>query len=379
MSAASSSGSRSSASGTVTNDIDRARSSVLTGRASTADASTTASLDPSITERDLVDELEVGGAQPPVGPSRHRDGAGDRAGHGVVGQWVARRPEQRGEAAGGGQEGSRGDDRARLDEEEAEVDRGARRQLHPLAEVPVEQIGRHLRLVGHPADDGGRALAGEERPGGVDHERLLVGEPEVHRQLLRQTEHAGGDDVALDLRCAPTDGRGQAGHPRPLPAPALDRELAVDHRQVRSLQVQTELVDPLPELGDRHLHVAVLGGRRSLRERGEALVAEGPQRPDPHRQLRDLAAHDRIAVEAGGLRQPDEVVDATGRGHHALHPQPTALVGQRPHRDPPAVVDLADEVLLGHDDVGEEHLGELGPARDVTQRAHLEARACPRR
>ena len=105
--------------------------------------------------------------------------------------------------------------------------------------------------------------------------------------------------------------------------------LAVDHRQVGALQVEAQLVDPLPQLGDRHLHVAVLGGRRSLRERGEALVAEGPQRPDPHRQLGDLAADDRVAVEAGGLGQLHEVVDAAGRGHHALDPQPAALVGQR--------------------------------------------------
>ena len=59
--------------------------------------------------------------------------------------------------------------------------------------------------------------------------------------------------------------------------------------------------------------------------------------------------------------------------HHALDPQRAALVGERAHRDPPAVVQLADEVRLRHDDVGEEHLGELGSARDVAQRPDLDA------
>ena len=47
---------------------------------------------------------------------------------------------------------------------------------------------------------------------------------------------------------------------------------------------------------------------------------------------------------------------------------------QRRHRDLPAVADAAEDVLLRHLDVGEEDLVELGVARDLHERPHLDAR-----
>ena len=58
---------------------------------------------------------------------------------------------------------------------------------------------------------------------------------------------------------------------------------------------------------------------------------------------------------------------------HALDPEAAALVRERALRDPPAVVQLADQVLARHLDVGEEHLGEVGRAGEVAERPDLDA------
>ena len=60
-----------------------------------------------------------------------------------------------------------------------------------------------------------------------------------------------------------------------------------------------------------------------------------------------------------------EIVDGLLHHRHRLDPQPTALVGQRAHRDSPSVVEAAHEVLGRHFDVGEEHLGEVFGASQV--------------
>jgi len=49
---------------------------------------------------------------------------------------------------------------------------------------------------------------------------------------------------------------------------------------------------------------------------------------------------------------------------------PAALEHQRRRRDLPALVERADEVLLGHDDVLEEHLVEMAVTVQEDQRAH---------
>ena len=51
-----------------------------------------------------------------------------------------------------------------------------------------------------------------------------------------------------------------------------------------------------------------------------------------------------------------------------------ALVRERVQRDPPAGVRSADDLVLGHDDVVEVHLAELGVARQLLERADLDAR-----
>jgi hypothetical protein len=49
------------------------------------------------------------------------------------------------------------------------------------------------------------------------------------------------------------------------------------------------------------------------------------------------------------------------------------FVGQRGHRDAPAAVHLAEHQVVGHEDVVEEHLVELGLAEHVRQRPHSDA------
>ena len=68
-------------------------------------------------------------------------------------------------------------------------------------------------------------------------------------------------------------------------------------------------------------------------------------------------------VEAAPAGQVDEAVTRLLEPADALDPQPAALVRERAHRDAPAVVEGADEVLARHHDVGEEHLGEVGRRR----------------
>ena len=50
-----------------------------------------------------------------------------------------------------------------------------------------------------------------------------------------------------------------------------------------------------------------------------------------------------------------------------------ALVRERRVGDRPAVVQLADELVVGHEHLVEEHLVELGVARDLHERPHLDA------
>src|SRR5262249_45266041 len=50
-----------------------------------------------------------------------------------------------------------------------------------------------------------------------------------------------------------------------------------------------------------------------------------------------------------------------------------ALVAERRARDGPALVRCADDVVVGHEYVTEEHLVEIGTTSGLTQRPHLDA------
>ena len=56
----------------------------------------------------------------------------------------------------------------------------------------------------------------------------------------------------------------------------------------------------------------------------------------------------------------------------AVDPEPRAFVRERTLCDRPTAVELTDEVLARHDDIGEEHLGELGLAVDVAERSRVD-------
>ena len=62
--------------------------------------------------------------------------------------------------------------------------------------------------------------------------------------------------------------------------------------------------------------------------------------------------------------------------HHLLleRERRAPLVRQRRVRDRPPVVQPADEVVVGHEHVVEEHLVELGLAGDLHERPDLDAR-----
>src|SRR5438309_7454900 len=182
----------------------------------------------------------------------------------------------------------------------------------------------------------------------------------VTRSSSREAEDALGDDVALDLRAPAGDGRGEAGEEAPHPAPGARRPRRVGDDGRAAGHLDAELVERLALLARGQLQEAVLGCRAALRVAREPLVPERPQRPNGDVGLGQLPSHDGIAVAARLLGLCDQIAQRVLEPGHALHPEPAALVGQRPHGDAPAVVHVADEVGGRHFDVGEEHLGELG-------------------
>jgi hypothetical protein len=98
--------------------------------------------------------------------------------------------------------------------------------------------------------------------------------------------------------------------------------------------------------------------------------------PDQRARERDLdlrIVDQRLAVErtlgrhAHRAVEPGAQLDLTGERCG------TALVSQRVHRDLPPIAALAEEVLLGHDDVVEEELAELRVAGDLGHGPQLDA------
>ncbi len=59
----------------------------------------------------------------------------------------------------------------------------------------------------------------------------------------------------------------------------------------------------------------------------------------------------------------DEGLHGLLEARDAFDPEAGAFVREGALRDRPATMQLADEVLAWHDDVGEEHLGEVGLPR----------------
>ena len=102
----------------------------------------------------------------------------------------------------------------------------------------------------------------------------------------------------------------------------------------------------------------------ALGELADHLVVDG-ERSEPvseHRVVEPLLAPDAPCRAERAL--PD--LGALAADH-------AAFAGDRAHHDPPAGPELADAVLSGHDDVGEEDLVELGVAGHLAKRADVDA------
>jgi hypothetical protein len=69
----------------------------------------------------------------------------------------------------------------------------------------------------------------------------------------------------------------------------------------------------------------------------------------------------------------DDIVHRAQAAHHAFHPQATAFMRERAHRDAPAAVQFVDEVFTWHFHRIEKHLGEFRLAGEVAQRPDLNA------
>ena len=92
--------------------------------------------------------------------------------------------------------------------------------------------------------------------------------------------------------------------------------------------------------------------------------------------LDQLLAHDRVVGASASAGEPEDapVPVAAERLRAAAGADGDPLVGEHVERDPPAVVDCADQRVGGQPDVVEEHLVEVGAAVDLTQRTRRDAR-----
>ena len=95
--------------------------------------------------------------------------------------------------------------------------------------------------------------------------------------------------------------------------------------------------------------------------------------------LGEALAQVRIGDRPVGVATASSISSAVGpvAPQHAAGRQRHALVAERDLGQPPAVVEVADEVRGGDAHIGEEHLVERVPAGHLRDRADLDARAHP--
>ncbi len=130
---------------------------------------------------------------------------------------------------------------------------------------------------------------------------------------------------------------------------------------------------PQHDLVDRALEPGVSGGQ-GVADAVVPLVAE-------HLEA-DVRASERRAdlgiVDRGAVAPPrgpcllDQPIEHHPQDHLTSEPVPAALVGQGVHRDRPAAVQLAEQVLARDHDVGEVDLAELRVAGRLDQRTDLD-------
>src|SRR6185312_1095822 len=207
----------------------------------------------------------------------------------------------------------------------------------------------------------------------------VSGEPGVGTALpLRQAEHALADDVALDLAGPAGDRVLPRTHHPVRPARGVGDRFgrAVDGR-VGAEKGRRGVGDALRQLGAEQLEDRAFRSRR--------LAAQAPAEAPESRHLerlrvdRELGDHladmglvpGRLLTVRERLGDLDEAGDLRGMVAAAGAP---ALEHQRRDRDLPALVDLADHVLLRNLDVLEEDLVEMPMPVEEHQRAHGDAR-----
>ena len=119
-----------------------------------------------------------------------------------------------------------------------------------------------------------------------------------------------------------------------------------------------------------------------LREPRQRAPVVQPQHAQLHERLRERVGDLDVVEHALCRRELPQLVEV-----HLVHDLlleregGAPLVRQRRVGDRPTVVQRADELVVGHEHLVEEHLVELGVAGDLHQRPHLDARraACRRR
>ena len=153
---------------------------------------------------------------------------------------------------------------------------------------------------------------------------------------------------------------------------AAVRRVRREELRVGAEQLERELRHALVRLRPLQLEDRAFGAR----DPGPLERRERAVRGDAERLELDPLARDRVALHRCRTAVARELERASD-----LHLEPgdereaerAALVEERRHRDVPAAADLADHVLERHLDAAQEDLVELGLARDLAQRPHLDA------
>ena len=159
---------------------------------------------------------------------------------------------------------------------------------------------------------------------------------------------------------------------KPCDVAAILLAVGTHHRRDRTGDFHAELERGLARFRGRHLHVAVLRRRRTLRKGSEALVAEGPQARRQLVGLGDLPPDNRVAVLAGSRARSTSASIVCSKRADALDPEAGSFVCEGSLRDRPATVQVADEVVARDDDIGEEDLRESCRTVDVAQRPDVD-------
>src|SRR5581483_10826863 len=116
--------------------------------------------------------------------------------------------------------------------------------------------------------------------------------------------------------------------------------------RLHTRQVQTAF-----GLAAEELQQHVLGGGLALRELGEAAVAHELHGLAIDVERGDLVAEPGVVTQAQLSPELDELVDPVLEIAGVADPEHPPLVAERSLGDRPTPVELAEEVLAGHDDV----------------------------